>query len=194
METSKPRCIVCNSEFENTSGTSKERYLKRKYCSHSCSNKDTVEKRIINNLVTRQKISQKLQGKTKSQEHRNNLSKSMKSSDKAKKQQFKKGKDNPAFGRNQTGEANNNWKGGKTNSNQKLRNSPEYKVWRTTCMERDHFKCTDCGAKGYLQVHHIKPISTFPELIWVIDNGKTVCVSCHEKIHGRFIGKFKQQQ
>jgi len=61
-------------------------------------------------------------------------------------------------------------------------------------MERDHFQCTDCGAKGYLQVHHIKEVSNYPELIWELDNGKTVCVSCHEKIHGRFIGKFKQQK
>ncbi len=161
----------CNKEFLTWN-------KERKYCCRKC--QMTLERR--------ESIGKGKRGKPNLK-----LSISLKNSPKAKRTQFKKGKDNPAFGKNQTGEANNNWKGGKTNSNQKLRNSPEYKIWRVTCMERDHFKCTDCEAKGYLQVHHIKPISTHPELIWVIDNCKTVCVPCHERIHGRFIGKFKQK-
>ncbi len=152
---------------------------KKRYCCRKCTM--TLERR--------ESIRQEKTGKPNPK-----VSIALKNSISAKKYQFKKGKDNPAFGRNQTGEANHNWKGGKTNKNQKLRNSPQYKIWRQACMERDHFQCTDCGAKGYLQVHHIKEVSNYPELIWELDNGKTVCVSCHEKIHGRFIGKFKQQK
>lgn len=150
----------------------------RKYCCRKC--QMTPERRETIGISKKGKPNLK-------------VSIALKNSPKAKVFQFKKGKDNPAYGRDQKGELNPNWKGGATNKNQKLRNDPQYKIWRQTCMERDHYQCTECGAKGYLQVHHIKTISESPELIWVVENGKTVCVSCHEKIHGRFIGKFKQK-
>lgn len=193
MNLIEKKCLCCFNNFSKPKWQSKGDFLLRKYCSKVCANKETAKVRMAN-PETRKKISEGLKGKEKTLTHRNNLSKALKTSPEAKKTQFKKGKDNPAFGRNQTGAANNNWKGGATNKNQKLRNDPQYKIWRQTCMERDHYQCTECGAKGYLQVHHIKTISESPELIWVVENGKTVCVSCHEKIHGRFIGKFKQKK
>ena len=167
---------------------------KKQYCCNSCASKETVLKRLT--FETKQKISETLKKHIRTLEHGKNISKSLKTSTKAQKLQFKKGKENPAYGKGdlQKGSLNPNWKGGRTNLNQKLRNAPQYRIWRNTCMERDCFKCTNCGAKGYLHVHHIKEISTHPELIWVVENGKTVCVPCHEKIHGRFIGKFKQKQ
>ena len=136
--------------------------------------------------------SSKLKSYKRTEEHNNNISEGLKNSEAAKKQWFKKGKDNIAYGRNQTGPNNYNWKGGKTNSNQKKRNDPRYHDWRKQVFERDKFKCQECGTGGWLQAHHVIPISVDESKIWDVDNGLTVCVSCHEKIHGRFIGKFKQ--
>jgi 5-methylcytosine-specific restriction endonuclease McrA len=67
------------------------------------------------------------------------------------------------------------------------------KEWRQAVFKRDNFTCQDCGVKGYLQAHHLVPISRDLDKAFSIENGRTVCVECHEKIHGRFIGKFKQK-
>lgn len=164
-------CEVCNKLFKTWPS---ENY---RTCSRECGS-----------ILQRKSIT----GKPKSTEHRKNISEALKNSEAAKKTQFKKGKDNPAYGRNQTGPANNNWKGGVTNTNQKRRNDPRLVEWRKAVMERDNFTCQDCGAIGYLQAHHIVPFSEDFSKAFDVNNGKTVCVPCHEKIHGKFIGKFKQ--
>ena len=164
-------CKVCGKEFEEWPSQIKS----------TCSKKCKAEN--ISNIA---------KGKPKSDTHRKNISDALKSSDKAKKHWFKKGALNPAYGRDQTGAANYNWKGGVTNTNQKRRNDPRLVEWRKAVFERDGFICQDCGATGYLQAHHIIPFSKDFSKAFDIDNGRTVCVSCHEKIHGKFIGKFKQ--
>jgi len=165
------KCKICNKEFETWPSQQKAT------CSKRCRSK------YISSLTA---------GIPKSNSHKKSISEALKNSEKAKKQQFKKGKENPAYGRNQTGPSNYNWKGGITNTNQKRRNDPRLVEWRKAVFERDNFTCQDCGAKGYLHAHHIIPFSEDFSRAFDIDNGKTVCVPCHEKIHGKFIGKFKQ--
>lgn len=89
------------------------------------------------------------------------------------------------------GSSNPNWKGGITPINKKLRNSEEYKLWRKAVFERDKYICVWCkvsGAKAYLHADHIKPFAFYPELRFAIDNGRTLCKSCHRKTdtYGRF--------
>ena len=187
----KPTCIICSSEFENTTGVSKAKYLKRKYCSRKCSSIGTAKERL--NEEAKRKLSIAHKGKKFTQQHRENISKGLKASKKAEKFWFKKGKGNPLYGRNQTGSANANWKGGITNSNQQRRNDPRLKEWRTKVFERDNFTCQHCLQKGYLHAHHIVPFSQDFSKAFDLDNGITLCVECHEKVHGRFIGKFKQK-
>jgi hypothetical protein len=79
-------------------------------------------------------------------------------------------------------EKNINWKGGITPENVKIRHSPEYKDWRTKVFKRDDYTCQNCESRGYrLHADHIKPFAYFPELRLAIDNGRTLCVTCHQK-------------
>lgn len=79
------------------------------------------------------------------------------------------------------GEKANNWRGGTSTIHQLIRGSKEYKLWRKAVFERDNYTCIWCGEKGYLNADHIKPFSLFPELRFAIDNGRTLCIECHQK-------------
>lgn len=75
------------------------------------------------------------------------------------------------------------WKGGITPAHIIARTSPEYKKWRDAVYARDGYLCV-IGGKDHgneLQADHIKPFSLFPELRFVIENGRTLCVDCHKK-------------
>jgi 5-methylcytosine-specific restriction endonuclease McrA len=59
----------------------------------------------------------------------------------------------------------------------------EYGVLRNEVLERDGWRCQDCGAMTNLQVHHIRPRSRLGGD--VAQNLITLCASCHGKRHGR---------
>jgi rubrerythrin len=85
------------------------------------------------------------------------------------------------------GSDNPNWKGGVTPENIKARHSFAYQEWRRKVFERDNYTCQHCGYSkgGNLHPHHIKPFSEYKESRYDIDNGITLCKSCHEIVHGR---------
>lgn len=68
-----------------------------------------------------------------------------------------------------------------------IRNSKEYKEWRIKVFERDNFHCVFCNrkrksSKGIrLEADHIKPFLLFPELMFDVNNGRTLCNLCHRK-------------
>lgn len=54
-------------------------------------------------------------------------------------------------------------------------------IWRKKVLERDGNKCTKCGATEQLQVHHIRSFILYPKYRTCLTNGKTMCVTCHQK-------------
>lgn len=85
------------------------------------------------------------------------------------------------------GDKGPNWQGGKTEKSQTIRGSLEYKLWRESVFKRDNYTCVWCGDKqkaGHkvvLNADHIKPFAYFPELRFIIENGRTLCKPCHKK-------------
>jgi 5-methylcytosine-specific restriction endonuclease McrA len=80
-----------------------------------------------------------------------------------------------------TGPKHYNWKG-TTPANRLARNTVEYQNWRKAIFERDDYTCVWCGKRGVtLNADHIKSWAHHPELRFVLDNGRTLCVVCHQK-------------
>jgi hypothetical protein len=83
------------------------------------------------------------------------------------------------------GENHWNWKGGFPSSPDR-RMCTNYKKWRKDVFERDNYTCVWCSAHGvYLEADHILEWAKYPELRFAIDNGRTLCKSCHKLRHSR---------
>ena len=87
-----------------------------------------------------------------------------------------------------TGKNNPNWKGNKAKRKTKkirMRGTRKYQEWRKAVFERDNYICQRCGCRSgngkavYLEVHHIKSFKKYPRKRYDIENGITLCVSCH---------------
>ena len=74
-----------------------------------------------------------------------------------------------------------NWKGGITPPERAIYQSLEMRVWREAVLARDGFACKLCSTTEKLHTDHIKPLATFPELRFDLENGRTLCASCHAK-------------
>lgn len=89
------------------------------------------------------------------------------------------------------------WRGGITLLTKQIRNCFKYRQWRSDVFTRDNFTCQYHGVKGgNLNAHHIKEFSIIMrenkiktiidalacEELWNINNGRTLCKKCHDKI------------
>lgn len=130
-------------------------------------------------LKTREKISKAHKGKKASSESRKKMSISQ-TGKKASIETRRK------LSESRKGDKGNNWKGGISSENHRIRISLDYRLWRTTIFERDKYTCLWCGIKGSetggkLNADHIKRLADYPELRFDLSNGRTLCVSCHKK-------------
>lgn len=67
---------------------------------------------------------------------------------------------------------------------QRDRNTPEYTQWRTAVFERDKYTCRICNdIGGSLEAHHIIRWADEPGLRFDVNNGITLCTTCHKKVH-----------
>lgn len=70
--------------------------------------------------------------------------------------------------------------GGVSSEDMRLRNSPEYRYWRSAIYKRDDYTCQKCRVRGgRLEAHHINSFATHPELRFEVSNGISLCKSCH---------------
>jgi len=66
--------------------------------------------------------------------------------------------------------------------------SMRWKSLRALAKRRDGWACVQCGAGGArLDVDHIKPIRTHPELAFDLGNLQTLCITCHSEKTSREI-------
>jgi len=89
------------------------------------------------------------------------------------------------------GPQNPNWRGGVTARNALIRKNREFRQWRAAVFARDDWTCQRCGARAQaglcvrIAPHHIKPFATFPKLRFELDNGVTLCNTCHHFVHSK---------
>ena len=131
------------------------------------------------------KIAKALTGYKKTDEHRNNISIALKGKKNSlgckRSLEFRKHlseywTDNPNHNLRIDG------KGAERNGErQKIMSRLEYRLWREAVFERDNYTCVFCGQiGGQLHADHIKPYRKFPELMFDINNGRTLCIECHK--------------
>jgi len=64
------------------------------------------------------------------------------------------------------------------------RDYPEYVEWAKTVKDDDEYCCYLCGLEGVRLVsHHILPFSKYPERRTSLENGITLCETCHKQFH-----------
>lgn len=66
----------------------------------------------------------------------------------------------------------------------KRRQTSEYQKFKKMVTKRDKC-CKKCGSTENLEVHHIKKVSLFPNLIYEASNGLLLCFKCHRNLHKR---------
>ena len=66
--------------------------------------------------------------------------------------------------------------------------SKRWRGLRHLALQRDGFRCRKCGAVGRLEVDHIKPERTHPELRWSLENLQSLCRRCHSAKTAKEIG------
>lgn len=72
----------------------------------------------------------------------------------------------------------------------KKRRNPEAKRFRRAVKARDGNTCTICDSKNQLVVHHLNGFKDNVALRYDVDNGVTLCWSCHNAFHQNFMGGY----
>jgi len=70
----------------------------------------------------------------------------------------------------------------------RITRSRQWKALRLIALRRDGFLCVECRAPGRLEVDHIKPVRTAPELAFELSNLQSLCARCHGAKTAREVG------
>ena len=58
---------------------------------------------------------------------------------------------------------------------------PRWAALRLEALRRDDWKCVQCDARGRLEVDHILPVRSHPDLAYELRNLQSLCPSCHAR-------------
>jgi hypothetical protein len=83
------------------------------------------------------------------------------------------------------GELSPHWKGGTSLNRKRAVMASALTEWRIAVFVRDNHICQQCGNKGEIHAHHIKAFAEYPDERFNIENGITLCIDCHGKIHNK---------
>jgi len=56
------------------------------------------------------------------------------------------------------------------------------KEWIVKVKERDNYTCRECGSQKNIEAHHMYDFEKYPEKRFDLDNGVSLCKSCHMRI------------
>lgn len=56
-------------------------------------------------------------------------------------------------------------------------------MWAAEVKRIGHFQCDICGRRGNLNSHHLYSWSDNPDKRYDVNNGTTLCKSCHDLFH-----------
>lgn len=182
----KKNCEACKKEYEIDSSNWKT----SKFCSKSCAKFRENHHFYGKSFRMPEGYQPWSKGKTVKTEPK--VAELGRKISKAQKEQFASGV------RSNKGANNPNWKNGQGRMKIHLlvRNLDKYKEWRFSVFKRDNFICVEChDVSKEINADHIKRFSDIMiennittteqalecEELWDINNGRTLCVSCHRK-------------
>ena len=65
-------------------------------------------------------------------------------------------------------------------------NPERYEAWRSAVLQAAQWHCQGCGKQGVtLHAHHVLEWRDNVRHRYDVSNGRSLCLTCHEAIHGR---------
>lgn len=63
----------------------------------------------------------------------------------------------------------------------KVTRGPRWKAMRMQALDRDEWRCVECGERRRLECDHIQPVRDRPDLAFVLANLQILCGRCHAR-------------
>jgi len=63
----------------------------------------------------------------------------------------------------------------------RITRGPRWKALRVQALDRDEWQCVQCGERRRLEIDHVHPVRTHPELAYSLANLQTLCGRCHAR-------------